>query len=143
MLPRNPGTGQRRILKHSSFDLHYLNKQYQLSKSCQCCRPNFQNLYSFLLYLLLSTTHTLHLSIYNNTMKLIIPLFFLFLIFTFNVFYVFQGEALITQGVPPSGSSATITGGCEKQRGEYKEERSGSEESVLENEDYVYTNSLP
>ena len=34
-------------------------------------------------------------------------------------------------------------GGCGKQRGECKEERSGSEESVLENEDYVYTNSLP
>lgn len=35
------------------------------------------------------------------------------------------------------------TGGCEKQRSECKEERSGWEESVLENEDYVYTNSLP
>ncbi|QCD84747.1 hypothetical protein DEO72_LG2g5103 [Vigna unguiculata] len=53
------------------------------------------------------------------------------------------GEALITQGVAASGTSATIRGGCGKQRGECKEERSGSEESVLENEDYVYTNSLP
>ncbi|CAJ1937999.1 unnamed protein product [Sphenostylis stenocarpa] len=61
-----------------------------------------------------------------------------------------KGEALISEGVVASASSATVvslnlssTGGCEKQRGDCKEERSGSEESVLENEDYVYTNSLP
>ena len=41
-------------------------------------------------------------------MKLFIPPFFLFLIFTFNVSCVFQGEALITQGVAASGTSATI-----------------------------------
>ncbi|ESW31746.1 hypothetical protein PHAVU_002G264100 [Phaseolus vulgaris] len=79
----------------------------------------------------------------SYAMKLFIPALFLFLVLTFNVTYVFQGEALISEGVVASGSSATITGGCEKQRGECREESSGSEESVLENEDYVYTNSMP
>jgi len=44
----------------------------------------------------------------SNTMKLFIPALFLFLMFTFNVMYVFQGEALISKGVVASGSSATI-----------------------------------
>jgi len=33
---------------------------------------------------------------------------FLFLMFSFNVICVFQGEALISEGVVASGSSATI-----------------------------------
>ncbi|TKY60196.1 DNA damage-binding protein 1a [Spatholobus suberectus] len=44
--------------------------------------------------------------------------------------------------------SSSMTGqdlaaGCDKQRGECKEGSGGSEERVFENEDYVYTNSLP
>ncbi|KAG5029731.1 hypothetical protein AAZX31_05G170800 [Glycine max] len=42
------------------------------------------------------------------------PALFLFLMFSFNVICVFQGEA-ISEGVVASGTSATITGGCEKQ----------------------------
>ncbi|KAG5000178.1 hypothetical protein AAZX31_08G139100 [Glycine max] len=77
-------------------------------------------------------------------MRLLMPAaLFLFLMFSFNVICVFQGEALISEGVVASGSSATIAGGCEKQRGECKEESGESQESVFENEDYVYTNSLP
>ncbi|KAL2342997.1 hypothetical protein Fmac_004282 [Flemingia macrophylla] len=66
---------------------------------------------------------------------LIISAFFLFLIFTFNVICVFQGEALISEGVVASGNSSTTTDDCE--RSECKEE------NIFENEDYVYTNSLP
>ncbi|KAK7358922.1 hypothetical protein VNO77_00863 [Canavalia gladiata] len=77
-------------------------------------------------------------------MRLLMLALFLFMIYTFNVIYAFQGEALIGEKVMVSGSSATIRrDGCEKQMGECKEESGGSEESVLENEDYVYTNSLP
>jgi len=44
----------------------------------------------------------------SYAMKLFIPALFLFLMLTFNVTYVFQGEALISEGVVASGSSATI-----------------------------------
>jgi len=35
------------------------------------------------------------------------------------------------------------SGGCEKQGFEYREGNGGLEDTVLENEDYIYTNSLP
>ncbi|KAK7318545.1 hypothetical protein RJT34_03248 [Clitoria ternatea] len=76
-------------------------------------------------------------------MRLSIPALFLCLIFTFNVIFVFHEEAFISKGVMASRSSATVVNGCEKHRGECKEASGGSEESVFENEDYVYTNSLP
>lgn len=38
---------------------------------------------------------------------LLIPALFLFLMFAVNVMHVFQGEALVSEGVVASGSSAT------------------------------------
>ncbi|CAJ2676988.1 unnamed protein product [Trifolium pratense] len=78
-------------------------------------------------------------------MRFLIPVMLLFLLFTFNVVCAVQKGSLINKdAVLASGSSATVrSGGCEKQRGECKGRSVGSEETVFENEDYVYTNSLP
>ncbi|KAJ1429774.1 hypothetical protein SESBI_08179 [Sesbania bispinosa] len=57
-----------------------------------------------------------------------------------------QKEAVTNQRVVGDGSVNSVTvrrGGCEKEGGECKEGNGGSEDTVLENEDYVYTNSLP
>ncbi|RZC13048.1 hypothetical protein D0Y65_012668, partial [Glycine soja] len=50
----------------------------------------------------------------DRSNNILMPALFLFLMFSFNVICVFQGEA-ISEGVVASGTSATITGGCEKQ----------------------------
>ncbi|KAI9113724.1 hypothetical protein K1719_014975 [Acacia pycnantha] len=44
-----------------------------------------------------------------------------------------------------SGSSSSVDrrGGCEKEGFECKKGNGGLEENVLENEDYIYTNSIP
>ncbi|KAK7247483.1 hypothetical protein RIF29_42366 [Crotalaria pallida] len=77
-------------------------------------------------------------------MSLSKPALFLFLLFTFNVMmHVVQGRVVINKDTVASGSSATRRAGCEKQRSECKEGNVGSEETQFENEDYVYTNSLP
>ncbi|KAK2438663.1 hypothetical protein QL285_023418 [Trifolium repens] len=79
-------------------------------------------------------------------MRILILVMFLFLLFTFNVVYAVQKGSFINKdAVLASENSATVrSGGCEKQRGECKRRSGGSdEEAVFENEDYVYTNSLP
>ncbi|KAE9601283.1 hypothetical protein Lalb_Chr13g0296161 [Lupinus albus] len=77
-------------------------------------------------------------------MRFSILVLFLFLLFTFNVIYVVHGRVVINKGVVSSSSSTTTTrDGCEKQRSECKEGKGGSKEMEFENEDYVYTNSLP
>ncbi|AET04575.1 hypothetical protein MtrunA17_Chr8g0382911 [Medicago truncatula] len=78
-------------------------------------------------------------------MRFFIPVMFLFLLFTFNVtFAVQKGSFINKDAVLASGSSATVrSAGCDKQSGECKRKTGGSEETVFENEDYVYTNSLP
>ncbi|CAJ2676986.1 unnamed protein product [Trifolium pratense] len=78
-------------------------------------------------------------------MRLLIPVMFLFLLFTFNVVCAVQKGSFINKdAVLASGSSATVrSAGCEKQRGECKRRSGEFEATVFENEDYVYTNSLP
>ncbi|KAF7834232.1 putative transmembrane protein [Senna tora] len=77
-------------------------------------------------------------------------LFLGFIIFN-NVIYVIQSEAVNSNElVVGSGSSSSPNvrrngnnGGCEKQGVECKEGNGEWEENVVENEDYIYTNSLP
>lgn len=52
----------------------------------------------------------------------------------FNVYSVITGVYCVMQ---------RRSGGCEKQGFEYREGNGGLEDTVLENEDYIYTNSLP
>ncbi|TKY73914.1 hypothetical protein E2542_SST02671 [Spatholobus suberectus] len=76
-----------------------------------------------------------------NKMRLSKPALLLFLVF---IFTVVQGEAVTNERVVVSKSSTTVgRGGCEKQGFECKEGNGGLEDTVLENEDYIYTNSLP
>ncbi|KAK7317012.1 hypothetical protein RJT34_00885 [Clitoria ternatea] len=77
-------------------------------------------------------------------MRLLKPPLFLSLVFIFTVIYVVQGEAVTKEGVVGPGSSATVRiGSCEKQGVECTEGNGWSEDTVLENEDYIYTHSLP
>ncbi|MED6149072.1 hypothetical protein PIB30_059029 [Stylosanthes scabra] len=82
------------------------------------------------------------------------PALFLFLILVtiINVMIcVVQGEAAVTSEVvvvggsgSGSGSSATIRrGDCDLECNKEGNNGDGSQEAILENEDYVYTNSLP
>ncbi|KAG5019357.1 hypothetical protein AAZX31_06G138800 [Glycine max] len=75
-------------------------------------------------------------------MRLSKPALLLFLVF---IFTVVQGQAVTNERVVCSKSSTTVrrSGGCEKQGFEYKEGNGGLEDTVLENEDYIYTNFLP
>ncbi|KAL2339448.1 hypothetical protein Fmac_007388 [Flemingia macrophylla] len=74
-------------------------------------------------------------------MRLSKPALLLFLVF---IFTVVQGEALTNEKFVGAESSTTVTrGGCEKQGAECKVGNGGLEDTVLENEDYIYTNSLP
>ncbi|QCE15330.1 hypothetical protein DEO72_LG11g2339 [Vigna unguiculata] len=77
-------------------------------------------------------------------MRLFKPALLLFLLF---IFTVVQGQQLTNGRLLGSQSSTTVRGegGCsEKEDFECKEGKNGGlEESVSENEDYIYTNSLP
>ncbi|KAL1290779.1 hypothetical protein HN51_059299 [Arachis hypogaea] len=71
---------------------------------------------------------------------------FLILIIMNGMICVVQGEEAVNSEVvvvdSGSGGSATIRrGGCDLECKEGNDD--GSQEAILENEDYVYTNSLP
>ncbi|KAH1112596.1 hypothetical protein AAZX31_04G201100 [Glycine max] len=72
-------------------------------------------------------------------MRLSKPTLLLFLVF---IFTTVQGQAVTNERVVGS-ESVRRSGGCEKQGFEYREGNGGLEDTVLENEDYIYTNSLP
>ncbi|OIW00437.1 hypothetical protein TanjilG_05787 [Lupinus angustifolius] len=74
-------------------------------------------------------------------MRLSILALFLFLLFTFNVIYLVHGGVVINKEVV--GSTTTRKAGCGNQRSDCIEGNGGSKETEFENEDYVYTNSLP
>lgn len=79
-------------------------------------------------------------------MKLLKPALFLCLVSIFIVVYVVQREAVTNEQVAGGASQSSVTvkrSGCEKQGFECKEGSGGSQDTVLENEDYIYTNSLP
>ncbi|KAK4256728.1 hypothetical protein QN277_006415 [Acacia crassicarpa] len=75
-------------------------------------------------------------------MTLLKPALFLVLvIFVFNVIFAVNNDELVVGSV--SSSSVVRRGGFEKEDFECKKGNGGLEENVLENEDYIYTNSLP
>ncbi|CAK8567803.1 unnamed protein product [Lathyrus sativus] len=74
---------------------------------------------------------------------------FLFGFFIFIVTCVVQSEAVVNEGVVSGGGGSgsnyvtVVRGGeCEKQGVECKKVNGGIEETDLENEDYIYTNSM-
>ncbi|KAK7410832.1 hypothetical protein VNO78_01972 [Psophocarpus tetragonolobus] len=75
-------------------------------------------------------------------MRLSKPALLLFLVF---IFTIVQGEALSNERVVTVVCFEFLKriGSCEKQGIECKEGNGGLEDKVLENEDYIYTNSLP